>query len=153
MTQRVVCAVDNSPAADHVVAHAAEIADRLGLDLTLLHVAQDGPHASGNRAAVERGRRGAWEAAQELFYRLRVDNGLGREAPGEVLFGSPVDQLERISKEPDVALIVVGSRGHGALRAAMTGSVSHSLTSRASCPVTVVPPTASERIVGTSTVA
>jgi nucleotide-binding universal stress UspA family protein len=153
MTQRVVCAVDNSPAADHVVAYAAETADRLGLDLTLVHVAQDGPHASGNRAAVERGRHGAWEAAQGLFHRLRVDNGLGREAPGEVLFGSPVDQLERISKEPDVALIVVGSRGHGALRAAMTGSVSHALASRAACPVTVVPPTASERIVGAGAVA
>jgi len=53
--------------------------------------------------------------------------------------GHPADVLMRLAKQHDTELIVVGSRGRGSLRELFLGSVSHSLTLRAPCPVVVVP--------------
>jgi hypothetical protein len=51
------------------------------------------------------------------------------------------DQLRvELARNLDAALIVVGSRGRGAVRAALLGSFSTSVLANASCPVVVVPP-------------
>jgi nucleotide-binding universal stress UspA family protein len=56
--------------------------------------------------------------------------------------GDPVAALRRRALSADVALIVVGSRGRGAVRAAVLGSVSSALAATAPLPVLVVPPAA-----------
>jgi nucleotide-binding universal stress UspA family protein len=53
-----------------------------------------------------------------------------------VLYGHPADRL--IEEADDDALLVVGSRGRGAVKASMLGSVSHSCAQYARCPVAVV---------------
>src|SRR6185295_4185632 len=50
--------------------------------------------------------------------------------------------LSRRAVSADAALIVVGSRGRGAVRTAVLGSVSSALAATAPLPVLVVPPTA-----------
>jgi nucleotide-binding universal stress UspA family protein len=47
------------------------------------------------------------------------------------------DALTELSHNAD--LVVVGSRGHGALTSTILGSVSHSVAAQAHCPVAVVP--------------
>jgi nucleotide-binding universal stress UspA family protein len=54
----------------------------------------------------------------------------------------PAATLSRRAVSADAALIVVGSRGRGAVRAAVLGSVSSALAATAPLPVLVVPPTA-----------
>jgi len=54
----------------------------------------------------------------------------------EVVEGHPAEVLVRASEGAD--LLVVGSRGHGAFKGMMLGSVSTHCVSNASCPVVVV---------------
>ncbi|MGW3472131.1 universal stress protein [Saccharopolyspora sp. NPDC000995] len=55
----------------------------------------------------------------------------------DVVHGFPPDALVRESI--DVQLLVVGSRGRGAVAETLLGSVSRAVAERASCPVVVVP--------------
>ncbi|WP_327049418.1 universal stress protein [Microbispora sp. NBC_01189] len=56
----------------------------------------------------------------------------------ESVYGHPVDALIQASRTAD--LLVVGSRGRGALGSAMLGSVSRGVLHHADCPVAVVRP-------------
>lgn len=56
--------------------------------------------------------------------------------------GDPAATLSRRAMSADAALIVVGTRGRGAVRTAVLGSVSSALAATAPLPVLVVPPTA-----------
>jgi nucleotide-binding universal stress UspA family protein len=53
--------------------------------------------------------------------------------------GRPVEALRRVAEEPDVRLLVVGSRGHGDLAELVLGSVSHALSHRSPKPLVIVP--------------
>ncbi len=59
------------------------------------------------------------------------------EADGSAVMGAPPQVL--LDAGRDAAMIVVGSRGHGALSRAVLGSVSSSVVHHAHCPVVVVP--------------
>jgi nucleotide-binding universal stress UspA family protein len=53
--------------------------------------------------------------------------------------GTPAEAIMREAYQEGAEFIVVGSRGHGALRSTLLGSVSRSLAEEASCPVVIVP--------------
>lgn len=55
-----------------------------------------------------------------------------------LLHGRPADEIIRYADESDADLLVMGSRGLGALREFALGSVSHKVLVHASCPVLVV---------------
>jgi nucleotide-binding universal stress UspA family protein len=62
-----------------------------------------------------------------------------------VEMGRPVDTLCGIANEPDVRMVVVGSRGHGDLTELLLGSVSRGLAHRVSTPLVIVPRSAEDR--------
>lgn len=63
----------------------------------------------------------------------------GAEAPRAfVKSGQPARTIVKFSKEREIDLIVLGSRGLGDLEGYLLGSVSHKVTSLAECPVMVV---------------
>jgi nucleotide-binding universal stress UspA family protein len=55
-----------------------------------------------------------------------------------VVLGNAAQAILDRADEEDADLIVVGVRGHGTFRATLLGSVSHSVTVHADCPVVVV---------------
>ena len=62
------------------------------------------------------------------------------EADYEILDGSPVDAVLDVARTIDAWLIVVGSRGRGAVQGALFGSVSRALVTHADRPVLVARP-------------
>ena len=75
---------------------------------------------------------------EEAELREALD-GVGQAVDSEVdvLFNDPVDGLLAAARHVD--LLVMGSRGRGPLRAAILGSVSHSVARKAPCPVLILP--------------
>jgi nucleotide-binding universal stress UspA family protein len=62
----------------------------------------------------------------------------GVHARAHLEHGDPAQMIAAAGESLNADLIVVGSRGHGAITGAMLGSVSHSLLKQSHIPVTVV---------------
>ena len=136
MERVVLCMIDEqTPPA--VCELGADLAQRLGLPLELLHVARD-PSASrfGPGPERERERHRAVGEGEELLGRFG-----GLTPPGTECRVELGDALGvTLSRATDAALVVVGSRGRGALTATLFGSFSRQVAREAPCPVVVVPP-------------
>ena len=154
MAGSIVCGVDDSPDSRAAVKVAAELADRLGSTLILAHVAEPTYVAyaaayplggtAGPMAAVEEAE-SKEEESERLLQRLAVDAGLP-DAEKRAVIGHPAERLADLADEEHADLIVVGSRGRGAFKAAFLGSVAYNLVGVARCPVLIVPPGVSEAI-------
>ena len=154
MDTSIVCGVDGSPDSAAALAVAARMAERLGARLVLAHVAEPvltpyahaspfggmtmaGPLATQEQTAVQE------ETAARLLEQAAAAAGVA-DAEQRVAIGLPAERLAEIADEEEAELIVVGSRGRGAFKAAFLGSVSNSLVGVARCPVLIVPPGAAE---------
>lgn len=116
----ILCAVDDSAAAERVVDTARWLAEGLQAPLVVVHVSEDP------------------DGADEVVSRVRARLN-GGDADVRVLSGSPGEAIREAVDEHDPELVVVGSRGHGPLRSTLTGSVSRDLASTLRSPVVVVP--------------
>lgn len=118
----IVCGVDGSDDADHAARTAAALAKRCDYALVLASVSEAGDLDLARTVATA-----------ELIAgpsRVKVEHRDG-DAAGE---------LAESGRRHRAALVVVGSRGRGAVRAAVLGSVSNRLLELAGGPVVVVPP-------------
>jgi nucleotide-binding universal stress UspA family protein len=97
------------------------------------------PSLPGTSAVVQPYEAAGHGEAARATARRALDKALAdaERASGEVVVGSAVDALERLSGEVD--LLVCGSRGYAPLQAVLLGGVTHRLTRVAHCPVVVVP--------------
>jgi nucleotide-binding universal stress UspA family protein len=123
---------DGSPESEHALAVAREIASRSGATIKALSVVslQSIPYGEPVPAAwPEFVRRTMAEERRELDGMEGVD--------GDVSYGQPSEELARYGEELDV--LVVGSRSHGRVGRRFNGSTSNYLARRASCPVLVLP--------------
>ena len=118
----ILCAIDDSEAAEGILDTARWLAEKLQAPLTVVHVV-------GDRA----------DEADELVGRVRARLG-DEDAEVRLAVGSPAEAIREAADSEDAELLVVGSRGRGGLRSAVLGSVSRELTTRARRPVVVVPP-------------
>ena len=151
----IVCGVDGSPDSQAALEVAARLADRLGSTLILAHVAEPAyvPYAAaypfggtrGPTAVAEEAEstQATQEDSERLLQRVAVAAGLAA-AERRTAIGHPAERLAELADEENAELIVVGSRGRGALKSAFLGSVSYSLVGIAGCPVLIVPPGATE---------
>jgi nucleotide-binding universal stress UspA family protein len=118
----ILCAVDDSEAAQGVLDTARPLAQSLRTGLVVIHVVGNGS-----------------PDADEVVGRVRQRLG-DEHADVRVAAGSPAEAIRAAADSEDAEMIVVGSRGRGNLRSAVLGSVSHDLAASASRPVVVVPP-------------
>jgi nucleotide-binding universal stress UspA family protein len=137
----VVC-VDGSPASDAAVRWAAREAVICNAPITLTHViapALTTTRDEALRARVERWQRYRARHVVDKAREIIADGGGDGNTPEvrtELCVSNPVPALVDASK--DARVVVVGSRGMGAFRRRVLGSVSSGLIPRAHCPVAVV---------------
>jgi nucleotide-binding universal stress UspA family protein len=145
MRSSIICGVDGSPNSYDALAVANELADKLGTRLVLVNVtgpmpayAAAGPSAAMSRPAPLTPMDGLNEAGERLVAGMAEGAGL-EHAEQRVVSGVAGERLADLADEEAADLIVVGSRGRGAFKAAFLGSVSSDLIGVARCPVLVVP--------------
>ncbi|MEU8401507.1 universal stress protein [Nonomuraea sp. NPDC048892] len=133
----IVAGVDDSPECEPALAYAFEQARQRGATLRVVHAWQLPSLALDPEAVYDMDE---VRTAQHQVVRDRLQS-LTRDHPQvkvveDVRSAHPVDALNRVAEQAD--LLVVGSRGHGAVRSALLGSVSRGVLHHAGCPVAVV---------------
>ena len=137
---KILIATDGSPAATEAVAFGVELATEHDAEVIVVHVAP-GTDAFPSMAfpmigavphtvdAVDRAPLGSAEAYAE-------EHGIA--ARTALLVGDTVNEIVAYADSLDVDLIVIGSRGHGAVTAALLGSISRGILAESKRPVLVV---------------
>jgi nucleotide-binding universal stress UspA family protein len=152
MSASIVCGVDGSPDSQAALQVAAGLANRLQLRLVVAHVAEPSyiPYAASapfdgtaGRDAILQERESQEENAERLLDEVVAAAGL-IDTERRAGVGVPAERLADVADDEEAELIVVGSRGRGAFKAAFLGSVSNALVGVARCPVLIVPPGATE---------
>ena len=136
---RIVVATDGSPSALEAVRFGLELAEEQGAEALFVHVVpvlEPFADSLGYPAAVphrvdELDRKPLEEAAA-----LAAEQGV--PAGTEIVSGDPVDEIVAYADSADADLIVLGSRGRGAIASALLGSVSRGVLHEARRPVLVV---------------
>ena len=146
----IVCGVSDSPEAEAAARTAGQLARALEARLLLVHArlpqppvgnAVMGRHALAiaDHVVAEReerisaellGRAVEWSACEGAALETVIETG------------DPAERIEAVAERERAALIVVGSRGRGPVRAAVLGSTSRRLAANACRPVVIVGPPA-----------
>ncbi|SEG95176.1 Nucleotide-binding universal stress protein, UspA family [Actinacidiphila yanglinensis] len=137
---RIVVGVDGSDPSLHALRWADRQALLTGASLEAV-MAWEMPASFGWGGAVP-GLPEGYDMGESAARALReaVDNALPPEraaaANPVTVMGNPAQVI--LDRGEGAELIVVGVRGHGTFRATLLGSVSHTVTLHASCPVVVI---------------
>lgn len=138
----IVVGIDGSATSESAVAYALEMASEAGEPLLALHSWYD-PARTGVGRMMPLGYDPAEVVQEERLSLAESMAGWQEKFPDvavdqKVVYGHPVPAL--VAAASAASLLVVGSRGRGALRSLVLGSVSHGVLHRATGPVAVVHP-------------
>jgi nucleotide-binding universal stress UspA family protein len=137
---RILIATDGSPGSLAAAEEGVRLAKLLGTGVTFVAVAHAPLPMLGDpyyqRALSEN--LGAMRAALAKSIPYAAERHVEYET--ELLEGSPAKAILELARSRDVDLIVVGSRGLGAVKAALLGSVSSEIVHHADRPVLVARP-------------
>jgi nucleotide-binding universal stress UspA family protein len=143
--KRILVATDGSPAAMEAVAFGVELAAEHESELFFVHVvpALDVVPAYGFGALSAASPHEPSQHDRTLLVEAAdVAAEQGIVATTVLLRGDTVDEIVAYADSHDVDLIVVGSRGRGAVAGALLGSVSRGLLGESKRPVLIVRATA-----------
>lgn len=136
----IVAAIDGSPTAKRVLERAIGQAKTRGTDLHVLHVFQplttvywvEGAYVMEDETFAEAERKAVWGEATDIL------DESGVEWVRADLRGHPATEITRYADEVDADLVVVGTRGRGALTSLILGSTSRGVIHDAHRDVLVV---------------
>jgi nucleotide-binding universal stress UspA family protein len=144
--RRILVPTDFSDNSARAVRYAAELADKFGSELVLLHVVQDlalvlpdavmpTPIPTADLDQLMESAKAGLKAQVEAL-------GLGRLNPKtEVRFGSPAGEIDAAAKDLAADLICVSTHGRTGIAHLLLGSVAEKIVRHAPCPVLIVRPT------------
>lgn len=134
--KKILVAVDGSEYSNAAVKKAGELAEKFGSKVTLLNVIKPLSVFHEEVEIVEDLQK---DEARRIL-RKSKEILLDMEVDSKTLFrkGDPASEIVDLTKENDVDLIVVGSRGLGGIKMFLLGSVSKRVTEHAHCSVLVV---------------
>jgi nucleotide-binding universal stress UspA family protein len=139
----ILLATDGSEDAALAAQAAADLSDRARARLHVVHVWQGLRPATLPAAAIdqysrtyEAWEREAGELLEEQTERLRSAGGI--VAGAHLRAGRPAEEIVALAEELDAGLVVLGSRGLGAVKRLVAGSVAEGVVSLAPCPTLVM---------------
>jgi nucleotide-binding universal stress UspA family protein len=137
LPNKILMATDGSEDSTLALRAATDIANAAGSALHLVHAWQEPTHSQSGATTAKSGPE---RAARELLRRqARLARAAGATVAGEHLRkGNPAQEITDLAEEIGAGMVVVGSRGLGALKPLVLGSVSKEIVRAASRPVLVV---------------
>jgi nucleotide-binding universal stress UspA family protein len=143
--KRLLCPTDFSESAAAAERHATRLAQALGAELVLVHVASEGP--LWHEGLITPELRGVFEAqrtwaADTLAARAAALTDFGVGARSIVEVGVAWKEIVRLAKEEQADMIVMGTQGRTGLDRLLVGSVAERVHRHAPCPVLTVRPDA-----------
>jgi nucleotide-binding universal stress UspA family protein len=138
--KRILVAVDGSEPSLKAARMAADVAVRFGAKLTMVHVVPKlllPPDVYGlTIAEVEKEHRAYADALLDKTARALEPAGV--EITRTVRYGAPAEAIAEEAAATDVGMVVIGSRGLGAVARVFLGSVSDRLVHISPKPVLIV---------------
>lgn len=141
MFTKVIWATDGSEHADRAMAHAVDVARRDGAELHVVHIVEKlisgratGLDALGNEDEIR-------AKVEQQANTVAAENGVKTSI--HIVAGLTTriaDRITEVATGTGADLIVVGTRGHGALGSLVLGGVTQRLLHVSPCPVLAVPP-------------
>jgi nucleotide-binding universal stress UspA family protein len=145
---QIVCPIDLSDISDHVVGHAAVLAQWYGARLTLLHVVANAPVMDLPPPVLD--------PAERLRLERAMRDVAAHAAPSVAMDSTVVEAesapqaiLEHLATSA-ADLVVMGSHGRSGFQRFFLGSVTEKVIRKAACPAMVVPPRAPDLHAGTA---
>ena len=140
----ILLATDGSDEAKQATQAATELSRETGSEVHVVYVLPTPAQLIGHHtysAEIRESLIGGAERDAETFVKEqaeKISSDGGKVAETHVRSGDPDKEILRAAEALGVGLIVVGSRGLGAVSRALMGSVSDSVVRHAHCPVFVV---------------
>ena len=134
---RILVPLEHSPADDTIIAHARELARRLGSSLVLIHVA-DGWVA---RNIKELDLRESEEMREDRSYLEDVATrlqGEGLDVDAVLAAGDPAKEIAAAAEREDCDLIAMATHGHRLLDDVVRGSTATALRHLTKVPILMV---------------
>jgi nucleotide-binding universal stress UspA family protein len=141
MFRNILVAIDGSPDSDQALAQAIDLAESEHSRLTLFSAVVTPPASAyiGAGGAVAATLAGNAETETETILRTAAERVPDQVSVRTLLSGEPVRHaLVREIAEGAYDLVVMGSRGRGAVRSVLLGSVSHYVLNHSRVPVLIV---------------
>jgi nucleotide-binding universal stress UspA family protein len=138
--KKILIATDGSPASQEAVEFGVELAQEQDAAVVFVHVVplvdRVAMSSFGMVGALPHEPSGHDREALEEAEAVAEQQGV--RATTKLLRGDTVDEIVAYADNVDVDLIVVGSRGHGAVVSALLGSVSRGVLSESRRPIAVI---------------
>jgi nucleotide-binding universal stress UspA family protein len=132
----MLLATDGSESSERALTFAIELARQTGASLEVVSVRAQWARAGTGTSSLELDRYGSSEDVAEHAVARATSAGVA--ATAHALEGDTVSCIVDTAIRVQAELLVVGSRGLGALSGAILGSVSQALVRRSPVPITIV---------------
>ena len=140
MFKNILIAIDGSEHSKKAQKFACDLANKYEACLTILHVAYNAAQShvmvlgssamiyQGNQKELDEMAQVVMDAAREI-----ADVAGCKDTKFQVVQGAPAEQILRYSRDNNIDMIVLGSRGLGDVAGFLQGSVSHKVNHLSEC--------------------
>ncbi|MDX1684868.1 MAG: universal stress protein [Saprospiraceae bacterium] len=136
---KIIVPVDFSEGSDNAIAYASRLAQKCGCQLLLTHIYHPTPvQVNGQVWVNPEGEKPFVDQLEQLTDRVK-SNYTEIQVEQQFIYGFPVDELVKLSRQEDAKFIVMGTTGASDSIKRLFGSISQEVSQKAFCPVFAIP--------------